>query len=178
MTVQTYIILLRGVNVGGAGKLPMADLRLRLAEAGYTGAKTYIQSGNVVLQSDKAKVAVKTDVQDVIDTHFGFRPGAIALTVDALGSAIAQAPFDVPDKKFLHIVFLDGHVTLDRDGLQQFCTSGESFHLDGDVFYLATPNGFGRSKAAEKLDKYLTADVKTARNLNSCEKILALATSF
>lgn len=173
--METLIILLRGVNVGGAGKLPMAELRKHLASAGFEGVKTYIQSGNIVLRSDQPREDLLGRVQNLIDTHFGFRPAGIVLTASELEAAITQSPFAVEDKRFLHLTFLSGEAKLDAEALNAFCTSGEEFHLDGTTFYVATPNGYGRSKAAEKLDKCLTAGVKTARNLNSCEKILALA---
>lgn len=175
MTDSSYILLLRGVNVGGKGKLPMAELRDRLAQSGFPGAKTYIQSGNIALKSSLARSEVVTVVQDIIEDGFGFRPPAVVLTPEELEAAIRANPFEVEDKKFLHLTFLSDDVRCDADGLKAFCTAGEEFELKEAVFYLSTPNGYGRSKAAEKLDKFLIADVKTARNLNSCEKILALA---
>lgn len=178
MSKQTYILLLRGVNVGGTGKIQMAELRSQLEKAGYPGAKTYIQTGNIVLECEQGAEVVKTAVQDVIETGFGFRPMTVVLTIKALQNAIQRNPFEVEDKRFLHLTFLSSDVTLDAEGLSAFCTAAETFHLGGSVFYLATPGGYGRSKAAEKLDKFLIADVKTARNLNSCEKILALAQSL
>lgn len=178
MSDQTYILLLRGVNVGGSGKLPMAELRKHLARAGFEGAKTYIQSGNIVLKSDQDRNHVATAIQNLIDKEFGFRPSVIALTVSEMENAISGSPFTVDDKKFLHLTFLSSDASFDADGLQPFCTADEEFKFDAPVFYLVTPNGYGRSKAAEKLDKFLIADVKTARNLNSCEKILALAKSL
>ena len=175
MIDSSYILLLRGVNVGGTGKLPMAELRDRLAKSGFPDAKTYIQSGNIALKSSLARSEVVTAVQDVIETGFGFRPSAVVLTPEELEGAIGGNPFEVADKKFLHLTILSGEVCLDADGLKTYCTAGEEFALKETVFYLSTPNGYGRSKAVEKLDKFLIADVKTARNLNSCEKILALA---
>jgi len=173
--METLIILLRGVNVGGAGKLSMAELRKILKDAGYHDAKTYIQTGNIILRSDRTHTAVLTEVQDLIEANFGFRPSGLVLTVPALEAAMTHSPFTVVDKRFLHLVFLSAGAQLNADGLQAYCTAEEEFHLDQQCFYLSTPNGYGRSKAAEKLDKHLIADVKTARNLNSCEKILALA---
>lgn len=178
MSDHTYILLLRGVNVSGAGKLPMAELRSHLAKAGYEGAKTYIQSGNIILKSQQDRDEVGTRVQTLIDNEFGFRPPVIVLSMRDLECAIQNNPFEVAENKFLHLIFLSENAALYAEGLTSFCTAGEEFHLDGSVFYLATPNGYGRSKAAEKLDKFLTADVKTARNLNSIEKILALAKSL
>ena len=173
--METLIILLRGVNVGGAGKLPMPDLRKHLTKAGFVGVKTYIQSGNIILSSGEGRTSTLTKVQDIIESSFDFRPAGVVRSIAELESALRQNPFDVEDKRFLHLTFVSPDVTLDCETLQSFCTSAETFALDGQVFYLATPNGYGRSKAAEKLDKALSAEVKTARNLNSCEKILALA---
>lgn len=176
--METLILLLRGVNVGGAGKLPMAELRKHLEAAGFAGAKTYIQTGNIILRSKASGVDVLSKVQDLIETQFGFRPDGVVLTIAELETALQTNPFEVSDKRFLHLTFLSADAEFDGAGLQEFCTADEEFHLNGQVFYLATPNGYGRSKAAEKMDKFLIAEIKTARNLNSCEKILALAKSL
>ncbi|MDC0736906.1 DUF1697 domain-containing protein [Cognatishimia sp. SS12] len=170
-----WIILLRGVNVGGHGKLPMAALRQHLANAGYSGVKTYIQSGNIVLDSTQERDALCRQIADLIERHFGFCPPALALRPDELRTALAEAPFEVADKKQLHLYFLGGTIALDAEGLRADCTSGEVFERRGHVLYLATPNGMGRSRAAAKLETHLKVDVITARNLNSCEKLLALA---
>ena len=62
--MNTYIILLRGINVGGKNKVPMAELRKCLEELGYSNVSTYIASGNVFLQSDKGADAVKEQIEE------------------------------------------------------------------------------------------------------------------
>lgn len=170
------VILLRGVNVGGHGRLPMADWRKVLTAQGFDDVATYIQSGNAVLTSDAPVDQVRAQVQDGIADHFGFRPACIVLTATELASHIAANPFPqaMDDPKSLHLFFLSGPATLDAEGLQTHATKAEAFALLGDCFYLYTPNGFGRSDVAQKLDRYLKAEVSTARNLRSCLKILDL----
>ncbi len=88
----TFVVLLRGINVGGHNKLPMADLRAALTTDGLADVRTYIQSGNVVLTAPAADAeVVGAQVRSVIATDFGLDIPAIALTADELaGSSHAE----------------------------------------------------------------------------------------
>lgn len=174
---HTWIALLRGVNVGGTGKLPMADFRAALSAAGFGNVRSYIQSGNIILESELGRETVESRIKDILQDEFGLDRPVLLRSVNQLRTALADNPFPraEADPKTLHIMFLTGDVSLDEEGLRALCDKGEEFSLHGDVFYLYTPNGYGRSKPAEKLDRFLKAGAVTARNLNSCMKILALA---
>lgn len=176
---QTWIALLRGVNVGGTGKLPMADFRAALSAAGFGNVRSYIQSGNLVFTSDQDRATATSLIIKVMREQFDLERPVLLLTVDELRAALAANPFPEAgaDPKTLHLIFLTGDISLDANGLRALCTQGEDFLLTGNTFYLHTPNGFGRSKPAERLDRFLKAGAVTARNLNSCMKILALAES-
>ena len=175
MSVPVWIALLRGVNVGGHGKLPMADFRVMLGELGYGEPQTYIQSGNAVFTSNGSAEAIATTISDAIEARFGFRRPVLVRSADAFAAALAACPFTPYDPKQVHLFFLDGAITLDEAALGNACTAGEQFAVIGDCFYLHTPNGFGTSQAAKQLERHLKADSMTARNLRSCEAILALA---
>lgn len=68
--LHTYIVLLRGINVGGKNKIPMADLRTALAKAGFSGVQTYIQSGNVILQTNLNSAEVASKVEKILTASF------------------------------------------------------------------------------------------------------------
>ena len=68
--MKTYIILLRGINVGGKNKIPMSDLKLCLMEQGFKNVKTYIQSGNVILQSELNEKAIKENIESILPMSF------------------------------------------------------------------------------------------------------------
>lgn len=172
-----FVALLRGVNVGGRNRLPMADWREMLKARGATGLATYIQSGNAVFNSEGAPAVLADQITIDIEARFGFAPGCLVLTACELDAALTANPFpeaaDAP--KTLHLVFLRGKATLDRDAAMAACTSDEAFLLEEGVFYLHTPNGYGRSKLAERLDRVLKAELLTARNLASCLKLQEMA---
>ncbi len=175
--MTTWIVLLRGVNVGGRHKLPMAALRELLAEVGFENVRTYIQSGNIVLESaDGDRHSVARSIRAAIEGRFGFAPHTFVLDVDAFDAAIAANPFSQGDEdpKAVHFFFMaEPDPTADLDALRQLATQGEEFALTAGVFYLHTPNGFGRSKLVERMRRFIGAET-TARNYRSVRAIRAL----
>ncbi|MDC7681730.1 DUF1697 domain-containing protein [Asticcacaulis sp. BYS171W] len=176
--MSTYIALLRGINVGGNNKLPMKDWRGIMDGLGYAKVRTYIQSGNALFESDRPASDIATAMTEAIGEAFGFRPSCIVLTLDQVKAALAACPFRPEGEnahKLVHVFFLNGSVkAYDPDGLKGLATQDEAFHMDEDVFYLYTPQGFGVSKVAEKLGKYLKGDM-TARNLRTVETLIDMA---
>ncbi|MBR9765971.1 MAG: DUF1697 domain-containing protein [Rhodobacteraceae bacterium] len=171
-----WIVLLRAVNVGGTGKLPMAPLRAALAEAGAGKVASYIQSGNLLFdlgQQDPQAVADWTC--DVIEGHAGFRPGAVALSPAELRAAHEGLPFAGADPKMTHLGFFRGTPSADAlDRLVPFCSQGEETALGPLCLWLHTPKGIGRSKLSGKIEGALGRPV-TMRNLNTVDKLLSLA---
>jgi uncharacterized protein (DUF1697 family) len=175
--MTTWIVLLRGVNVGGHRKLPMAALRELLGEVGFENVRTYIQSGNIVLDSPGGdRDSVARSIRDAIEGRFGFAPQMFVLDVAAFDAAIAANPFPQGenDPKAVHFFFLTGSdPTADLDGLRELATQGEEFALADGVLYLHTPAGFGRSRLVERLHRFIGAET-TARNYRSVRAIRAL----
>ncbi|HEY9378269.1 MAG TPA: DUF1697 domain-containing protein [Jiangellaceae bacterium] len=68
--MKTYVILMRGINVGGKNKVPMADLKARLEELGFANVVTYIASGNVIVQSDKRPDEIRAQIEDALTKSF------------------------------------------------------------------------------------------------------------
>ena len=176
-----WIALFRGVNVGGNHKLPMAQLRSMAADLGFTQARTYIQSGNLLFHSPLDAQVIEPMLADVVEQQCGFRPPILLRSLDALTAALAANPFAarVTDGKQLHIFFCDGPITwADEAALRALVVEGEDFSVvqqaAGSLCYLFARDGVGRSKLAEKLPRQLPAR-HTARNLNSIEAMIALA---
>lgn len=168
-----WAVLLRGVNVGGAGKLPMAELRAALPEMGARSVASYIQSGNLVLDHAEPDPVVLADaVSDLIAARFGFRPAALALAPAALGAILAAIP-ERPDLGPQNIYVYLTATALPAgliDRMSPYCTQSEVLvPVPGGVAVLA-PQGIGRSKLAAPLDRAL-AGAATARNLNTLRKV-------
>lgn len=174
---RTWIALMRGVNVGGHGKLPMAAFRTLLIGLGFNDVRTYIQSGTAVFSTTGTADEISNTITAAVEAEFGFHRPCMMLTTEQLDQAIAGNPFGgkASDPKAVHLMFFKRFDHFDADAFRALCTNGEVGVLKKDAFYLSTPNGFGRSKAARKLSAVLKAEGLTARNLNSCHKIAALA---
>jgi uncharacterized protein (DUF1697 family) len=169
--------MMRGVNVGGQGKLPMAEFRALLGALGFGDVSTYIQSGNAVFTAQGTANDIATQISAQVERQFGFFRPCVVMPAQDLDRAIARCPFApaADDPTMVHLIFLKDVQAFDAKAFEACCTADETGLLDGSVFYLYTPNGYGRSKAAAKLDGVLKARVLTARNLKSCHKIAALA---
>ncbi|UTW04244.1 DUF1697 domain-containing protein [Amphritea atlantica] len=165
--IETYILLFRGINVGGRNILPMRDLSLLLQENGFDEVKTYIQSGNVVL-----KGIAKPDASLIaeIESRFGFRPEIIVLDADEFAAAVKHNPYGLADGKSVHFYFSALEPQPDMDKLVALASEHERFELKGKVFYLHAPNGIGRSKLVAGLEKCLGVSA-TGRNLNTLNKL-------
>ncbi len=175
--MQTIIALLRGINVGGKNRLRMADLTDLLAELGLRHIQTYIQSGNVLFQSEDPDLAHLADqISRLVGDRCGFTPSVLLLTAQALTEAAAHNPFPAAEAepKSLHLFFLATAPTNpDLAEMARIKTPTEQFSLLGNVFYLHAPDGIGRSKLAAKAEKLLGVNA-TARNWNTVAKLISM----
>ncbi|GAA3389569.1 DUF1697 domain-containing protein [Streptomyces roseoviridis] len=177
----TYALLLRGINVGGHRKVPMAELRSLLEELGHRDVKTYLQSGNAVFttEADGPDESVREAVEAAIEKHFGFRVDCLVRDHDYLAAVAADCPYPAADLegKQLHAFFLSGPVDEDRfAGLDRESFAPESFALGDRVVYLYAPDGLGRSKLGEALSRpaLFKGVTVTARNWNTVRRLVEM----
>lgn len=180
-----FVALLRGVNVGGSNRLPMADLREALTRDGLASVRTYIQSGNIVLDSPTDEVeVVAARVRSVIARGFGLDVPVIALTAGELGALAEANPYpSEPDHRRLHAIVLPhplspealGLVAL-REEVAAAKGSRDTVTVIGRVAYLHTPDGFGTSDLARALTSGRSNPLAdgTARNWATVTALLAL----
>jgi uncharacterized protein (DUF1697 family) len=175
--VSTYVALLRGINVGGKGTLPMKELVAILESLGATGVKTYIQSGNAVFQhksADTAKLASK--LTTAIDKARGFAPQVVLLEAKQFAKIAKANPFPEAEAepKSLHVWFLAAKASkADTAALTALQSKTEQFQLTSSVFYLHAPEGIGRSKLAANVERHLGV-AATARNWRTVCELLEL----
>ncbi|WP_445945373.1 DUF1697 domain-containing protein [Shewanella sp.] len=179
--MQTYIILLRGINVGGNNLLPMKALTQVLTDAGFSQIKTYIQTGNILLQSPHSShgsdgAQLERDIAKLIDTHFGFTPNIMQLSLSEFSSAAANNPYKDKPGNTVHCYFCKQLPSPDEARLKELTTSTEEYHIQGRVLYLHAPDGIGRSKLAANIEKCLKVSA-TARNLNTVNKLLGMVSA-
>lgn len=172
-----WIALLRGINVGGNNILPMKELTHAMTQAGFEDVKTYIQSGNVVFKSKmKSASKIAEKLGHVIEDAKGFRPQIMVLSGEGLSAALKANPYSQAEEepKTLHFYFMSGKIkNVDFTPLEDLKKPNEAFSLKGDVFYLYAPDGIGRSKMADRVEKTLGVGV-TARNLRTVMKIMEM----
>ncbi|MEX0970249.1 MAG: DUF1697 domain-containing protein, partial [Paracoccaceae bacterium] len=97
--MERWVILLRGINVGGHGKLPMADLRYIVTAKGAQNVQTYIQSGNVTLQGPRPDTVA---LASAIEAAHGFRPAMMVLSAAEFEGILHACPFVPAEGKHLH----------------------------------------------------------------------------
>ena len=164
-----YIALLRAVNVGGTGKLAMADLKAICTDAGYGRVATYIQSGNVVFESGASAASVKAELEARLLVHAGGRIGVVVRTADEMQAVLNGNPFAGKPPNFTVAIFLDEPPP--SDALDRAVgKADEEMALGIREIYVHYGAGMGRSKL-----KIPAAKLGTARNMNTIAKLLAMA---
>ena len=178
--MTTYAALLRGINVGGNKKVPMADLRTLLTGLGHTGVATYLQSGNAVFTSDRGdENSLAAELTTALARHFGFTVDVLVRDHAYLEAVRTECPFPAAELegKQLHVTYFSQTVEATRfESIDPQAFLPEEFRIGDRALYLYVPEGLGRSKLAEvlykpRLQKGLIA---TTRNWNTVVKLAEL----
>jgi uncharacterized protein (DUF1697 family) len=176
--VARLIVLLRGVNLVKHNRVSMPVLREALQDAGYEGARTYLQSGNVVLTTTRKPAEVAKDVAEVIRNGFGIDVAVVVRTRAELARAIDRNPLAsvVTDPRRCVATFLDGTLPAGvLPKLEQAAGDGELVRHVGREIYTWHPSGMGGSKLARLLSGKALGVVATSRNWATVTALLALA---
>ena len=175
---NTFIVLLRGVNVGGATSFSTKNFVGVLHATGLRNIETYIQSGNAVFRSDtKDAAGLALKIKAGIQRKHALAPDVIVLRLDEFERAAANNPYPAADSnpKALHLVFLAASPKKQElSEFQKYRAHGEEFCLKKRVLYFWAPDGIGRSKLFVRIEKLLGVAV-TARNWRTICKLLELA---
>jgi len=167
--MSVYVALLRAINVGGTGMLPMAELRAICEGIGFEAVKTYIQSGNVVFRSSLDEPTVRTKLEEALTKAMGKTPGVILRSRAELEAVAKNAPFPHAKPNFLLVTFLAEPPPGDAlDALS--APGGEEVQIAGREIYIHFPQGSGTSKL-----KLPALKPGTARNLNTVRKLAEMA---
>ena len=181
--MPTFVILLRAVNVGGTGKLPMASFRKLLEELGYTKVQTYIQSGNAVVDARGNAAGVAKAVATALEKLLGAPVGVVVRTHEELGRVIAANPFAAEaaaDGARVHVSFLAGPAGKDaKAALEEIVVKypkrRDRYHLAGDHLYFHFPDGAGETKFTGKTLDRAIGVIGTGRNWNTVLKLHQMA---
>jgi uncharacterized protein (DUF1697 family) len=167
--MAVFIALLRAVNVGGTGKLPMGDLKVMCERAGFRSVRTYIASGNVVFESEKSASQVKSALEKKLRAYAGKPVGVLVRTSTELAQVLARNPFPKTAPNRTVAIFLDEAPP--TDALKTVTgKKDEELRLGKREIYVHYGEGMGTSKL-----KIPAARNGTARNMNTVAKLAAMA---
>jgi uncharacterized protein (DUF1697 family) len=175
-----YVALLRGINVGGKNKLPMADLAAMFTGAGCDRVETYIQSGNVVFEAPQAIAEGAAGlIERAITERFGYRIPLVMRTAGELAAVVRDNPLiergAAPD--VLHVVFLAGAPAASRvAALDPQRSPPDEMIARGREIYLSCPNGMGRTRITNAYLDATLATTSTVRNWRTVQKLAEMAT--
>ncbi|MFG3246456.1 DUF1697 domain-containing protein [Streptomyces sp. NPDC048187] len=175
-----YAALLRGINVGGSRKVPMADLRALLTSLGHDAVRTHLQSGQAVFASDHGdEDSLAAELTRAIEQRFGFPVDVIVRDHAYLEAVVQACPFPAAEleARQLHVTYFSAPVTEERFApVDRAAFLPEEFRLGDRALYLYAPDGLGRSKLAEALAKPRVNKgvVATSRNWNTVTKLVEL----
>jgi len=177
--LKTYIILLRAINVGGHRKIKMADLKQLLLNSGHKNVQTYIQSGNVICESEKEKSQIKQHIESLILENYGFEVTTFVLTPTDLQAIIENNPYvkqQAPIEK-LYCTFLENQPDPEsKEILLGFKTQDEEFIFDRSLLYFCYHKGYGKAKVSNPFVEKKLKIQGTSRNWKTMRKLLELST--
>ncbi|MGF6495771.1 uncharacterized protein (DUF1697 family) [Luteibacter sp. 621] len=170
--MTAYIALLRAVNVGGTGKLPMAELKAMCEAEGFERVKTYIASGNVVFTSRLKEKAVKAALEARLADYAGKPVGVMVRTVTEMSAVEAANPFKVAPGNRVVAIFLDEAPA--KNALADVKHQAtEELRLGKREIYVRYDEGMASSKLVIP-----AAKAGTARNMNTVAKLAELASAL
>jgi uncharacterized protein (DUF1697 family) len=145
--MKTYIALLKGINVGGHKKVPMADLRDLLTKSGFQNVQTYIQSGNVIFNSLDEANKIEEKFSNLILAHFGFEVSVIVKTNAELQTIFDSCPFENDKKVKSYFIMLskipDAKII---EEVNKISYDNEEITIKNNCLYFYCSKGYGQSK--------------------------------
>lgn len=177
--MTTQLALLRAVNVGGHGKVPMARVREVFLNLGFGEARTLLQSGNVVFEASGPRALLEKRIESALAEQLGLQTEVMVRSAAGWAAIMAGNPFpDEAKRDPAHLVLavLKGTPRARAvEDLRAAIRGPELFHVERDHAYIVYPNGIGRSKLTSQVIESRIGTRATARNWSTVLKLAALA---
>lgn len=173
-----HVVLLRGINIGSRNRIAMPALREALAQAGFTEVRTYLQSGNVVVESRAKPETVRKKVEQLIEERFGLVIAVVVRTRAELAAVVKRNPHAkvATNPKAYQVTFLEKKLAAKTvRELEQAAAPDERVVVSGREVYAWHPQAIARSKLWSKLAGQGLGVVATSRNWTTVEALLELA---
>ena len=179
---QAFVVLLRGINVGGRKRVPMQELRALASEVGCSSVASYIQSGNLVLLSRDSGSALESALERSIAEHFGFEVEVIARRAEDWLVYAEGTPFPALEAERPHLLLLGLAKRPLARGVQaaiaEKAMAGEQVEVVGDAIWLDYGGGVARSKLTPVVLDRAAGSTVTARNWRTVLKLAEMARSL
>lgn len=176
--METYIVLLRGVMPIGKNKVPMAQLRQVLTDAGFEDVRTYIASGNVILRSNVTPAKLAQCVHDLIKTHIGPDLVVVVKTGSQLQRILDGNPLKKDDMSRVFFTMFAKKPSAQK--VKEFTAqdySPEEIIFHNNVAYVYIPGNYTKSKLDNNSIEKKLGVSSTTRNLNTMRKLIELSKS-
>lgn len=172
-----YIALLRGINVSGHKIIKMAELKELLMSIGFRNVQTYIQSGNVVFESDETSLPnLELSIMSGITGKYGFDVEVMVRSVDEFSRIVETNPFpDVEGNKLYITFFRDAPHDIPFEELNKVKSESEVYLFQDKIMFLYCPEGYGITKLSNSFVEKKLKTVATTRNMNTVIKLLQMA---
>lgn len=168
--------LMRAVNVGGQGAIPMAELRTMLADAGFDRPETLLASGNALIGTALTAPEAEAAFEAALVARFGFDTTVLVRDRAQLEAALAENPFEDfarASPNLMIVWFYRGALAADLGALAPYCQQGERVATGPGCLYLAYPGGSGQSKLSGAVAERKLRVKGTGRNWNTVGKLAA-----
>lgn len=177
--METFIALLRGINVSGQKMIRMEELKQSLASLNFRNIRTYIQSGNIVFETEKTgSHNLEKQIGEKILDHFGFHVPVVIRTRKELEIVHSNNPFlgerNEPVEK-LHVTFIAAETGADvLNKLERDLFLPDEYFILGREVYLFCPNGYGRTKLTNQYFESKLKTTATTRNWKTIETLVRM----
>ncbi len=180
--MPTYIAMLRGINVGPGKIVKMERLRASFEALGFDGVKTYVQSGNVIFESEqKSPAGLSNKIEEKIQRDFGFTVPVLLKTSKEIDQIVSDNPLLKEkgiDHSKLHVTFLsDAPPKTAVKVLEALATDRERFCISNREIYLYCPDGYGNTKLSNNAIEKKLSVVATTRNWRTVNTLLEMCRS-
>jgi uncharacterized protein (DUF1697 family) len=174
--MSRYAVFLRGINVGGNAIISMASLKQLLTAEGYKQVDTFLNSGNVILETEKNKIETEIHIREIIEQQCGLTIAIFVKSKDDLEFIVANNPFDADteadNSKRMVVMFHEIVASGEKMTVLKDDKEDADYYLKGDLIYIYYKVGVGRAKVTNPTIKQFLKQVSTSRNWNTITKIL------
>ena len=176
--MKKYIALLRGINVGGHKKIKMAELREVLSSNGFQKVQTYIQSGNILFQSEKqTSLELAKNINQLIEDNFGYQVPVLVLPAEDVPKILNANPFvEKSEDNHLFFTLLKTQPGPEKvSHFKEYQFENEDFHFTKNCVYLCFTGNYRNAKLNNNFIESKLGVEATTRNLKTMQKLLELS---